>query len=396
MNNFQGRTMRFFRHIAAALFLLLAPLSLFAEFYSSSYYGWTLDLPEGFKVKEASNDGLSFYLEHEFMKVRVAVNMYSLDRYERNDLAMEDVLNKLKADGEIDGFLWNGRQTSISQYSFQLPGNNTPQAGWGLSVTTEQNPVHMVFLCYADKDVFEDCQQFVLSAVDSICLNKGDFRLPGAVTSYAFNSSESIDAKIKIGQKDLYLSIPAQAKESGRFVIDREFSVLTLYAKQKQWKEAWQRYYRLVFREAYSRLDQASQAIYAALKTDAMTKNPQNPNVQICKSLLAWTQDFGYQRNQDTSDLNDLTSVLQNQGSDCDSRALLLCVLMEHFGVKTELFVSGIYSHALFGVDLPYSGARITVDGTDYLLCETTAPVDMGLVAQEHSETANWIPVDLP
>lgn len=388
--------MRVIKPLLAFLLFFFFSFSLGAEFYSSTYYGWTLDLPEGFFVKDASSDGRSFYLEHEFMKVRIAVNMYPAERYERNDLAMEDVLNKLKADGEIDGFMWNGRHTSIAQYSFQLPGNNTPQAGWGLSATTEKHPAHFVFLCYADKDVSNDCQQFILSAVDSICLNQNDFRLPGAVTSYAFNSAETKDVKIKLGQKEIYAALPAQAQESGRFVIDREFSVLTLYAKQKQWKEAWQRYYRLVFREAYSRLDSASQAIHAALKTEAMTKNPQNPNVEICKRLVAWTQDFGYQRNQDTSDLNDLSSVLQNKGSDCDSRALLLCVLMEHYGVKTELFVSGVYSHALFGVDLPYPGARITVDGTDYLLCETTAPVDMGLVAQEQSDTAKWIPVDLP
>ena len=388
--------MRFFKLCAAALFLFFASLSLFAEFYSSSYYGWTLDLPEGFVLKDASDDGLSFYLEHEFMKVRVAIKMFPADRYERNDLAMEDVLNKLGADGEIDGFLWNGRHSSVAQYTFQLPGNNTAQSGWGISVTTQEKPVHFVALCYADKNVADDCQQFILSAMDSLSLEKKDFRLPGIITSYAFNSGETQNIKIKIGQKEIFTLVPVQAKESGRFVIDREFSVLTLYAKQKQWKEAWQRYYRLVFREAYSRLDAAAQSIHAALASEAMSKNPNNPNVEICKKLLAWTQDFGYQRNQDKSDLNDLTSVLQNQGSDCDSRALLLCVLMEHYGVKTELFISGIYSHALFGVDLPYPGARIMVDGTNYLLCETTAPVDMGLVAQEQSETKNWISVDLP
>ncbi len=388
--------MRFFKILTAAFFLLIASFSAFSEFYSSSYYGWTLDLPEGFRLSDASDDGLSFFLEHEFMKVRVAVKMYAVERYQRGDLAMEEVLNKLGADGEIDGFLWNGRHASIAQYSFQIPGNDKAQAGWGISVTTEQKPIHLVVLCYADKDVAGDCQQFVLSALDSMCLGQKDFRLPGPVTSYAFNSGDTQNVKIQIGKKDAYALVQTQAKESGRFVIDREFSVLTLYAKQKQWKEAWQRYYRLVFREAYSRLDAAAAAIHSALITEAKTKNPQNPNVEICKSLLAWVQDFDYQRKQDTSDLNDLTSVLQNQGSDCDSRALLLCVLMEHFGVKTELFVSGIYSHALFGVDLPYPGARIGVDGTNYLLCETTAPVDMGLVAQEQSETANWIAVDLP
>ncbi|MBQ4013923.1 MAG: hypothetical protein II610_01535 [Treponema sp.] len=388
--------MRVFKIFSLAILFVFAPLSLFAEFYSSSYYGWNFDLPEGFVIKDASDDGLSFYMEHEFMKVRAAIKMYPLESYQRSDLAMEEVLNKLNADGEIDGFVWNGRQASIAQYEFKLPGNDTPQAGWGLSVTTVAKPVHLVFLCYADKSVADDCQQFILSAVDSLCVEKKDFRLPGPITSYAFNSGDAKNVLLKIGGKDIYAQILSQAKDSGRFVIDREFSVLTLYAKQRQWKEAWQRYYRTIFREAYSRLDNAADMIHASIKTEAMSKAPQNPNVEICKKLLAWVQDFDYQRKQDTSDFNDLTSVLQNLGSDCDSRALLLCVLMEHFGVKTELFVSGIYSHALFGVDLPGQGARIRVDGTDYLLCETTAPVDMGLVAKDHSETANWIPVDLP
>ena len=388
--------MRLLKLLAACALFVFAPLALSAEFYSSSYYGWNFDLPEGFVLKDASRDGLSFYLEHEFMKVRCAIKMYPLENYERSDLAMEDVLNKLKADGEIDGFDWNGRRASVAQYEFKIPGNQTAQAGWGICATTLQNPIHLVFLCYADKDVSNDCQQFILSAVDSLCLEKADFRKPGPITSYAYNSAEKQEAAIKLGDEEIYAELPAQAKESGRFVIDREFSVLTLYAKQKQWKEAWQRYYRTIFREAYSRLDAAALAIYRALKIGALEKNPKNPNVAVCKSLLEWVQGFDYQRRQDTSDFNDLASVLQNLGSDCDSRALLLCVLMEHYGVRTELFISGIYSHALFGVDLPYPGARITSDGTDWLLCETTAPVDMGLVAQEHSETANWIPVDLP
>ena len=129
-------------------------------------------MPEGFVLKEASDDGLSFYLEHEFMKVRVAIKMYPLERYERNDLAMEDVLNKLNADGEIDGFEWNGRRVSIAQYEFKLNGSDMAQAGWGISATTEQKPVHLVVLCYSDKNVSDDCQQFILSAVDSLCLSK--------------------------------------------------------------------------------------------------------------------------------------------------------------------------------------------------------------------------------
>ncbi len=388
--------MKLFKSLVLVFIITLVPALSHAEFFSSSYYGWMLDLPEGFKVTEAAKDGLSYYLEHSFMKVRVAIQMYSMEKYKENNLAMEDVLNKLNADGEIDSFLWRNRPAAIATYKFRLSENLPSQAGWGIALTLPEKEMHMVVLCYADSDVADDCQQFISSCLDSVALDKKDLRLPGILTSYAYDSDKKEEIQITLDGKKIFTSIPQNAKEAGRFVIDREFSVLTLYAKQKEWKEAWQRYYRLIFRQAYSTLDCAAESICKALYCKAASQNPETTSLEICRKLLNWVQDFSYARKQDKSDFNDLTSVLQNQGSDCDSRSLLLCVLMEHYGVKTELFVSGVYSHAVFGVNLPYKGARIEVDGVNYLLCETTAPVDMGLIAQEQRDTKNWIGVDLP
>ena len=84
--------------------------------------------------------------------------------------------------------------------------------------------------------------------------------------------------------------------------------------------------------------------------------------LELTRMLLSWVQDFQYNRRQNSSDFNDLASVLQDKGSDCDSRSLLLCVLMEHYGIKSELFISREYSHAICGFDLPGKGARIKVD----------------------------------
>ena len=36
------------------------------------------------------------------------------------------------------------------------------------------------------------------------------------------------------------------------------------------------------------------------------------------------------------------------------------------------------------------------VNATDFILGETTAKVDFGLIAKEHRDTNKWIPVDLP
>jgi hypothetical protein len=65
-------------------------------------------------------------------------------------------------------------------------------------------------------------------------------------------------------------------------------------------------------------------------------------------------------------------------------------------GIKAELFISREYSHAMFGLALNKKGALINVDGTDFILGETTAKVDFGLIAKEYRDTNKWIPVDLP
>lgn len=385
--------------LSKKIFAAIFSLAIFcaasrAELFSSSHYGWTLDLPEGFFLSDATDDGLSYFFEHDFMKVRLAIKIFPSGKFQRNDLAMEDALNKLNADGEIDGFLWRERQVSVASFSFQIPGNQTAQSGWGISASLPKSGADIVVLCYADSENSNDVQQFIISALDSIVLEDDDWRKPGIITSYAFPARQKKDIALKIDGKYIFTKIPSEASDSANFVIEREFSVLTLYAARKNWKEAWQRYYRLIFREAYSKFDDAAKDIRNALGASAL--NAKQSKFEMLKKLLAWTQDFQYNRNQNSSDFNDLASVLQDKGSDCDSRSLLLCVLMEHYGVKSELFISMEYSHAICGFDFAEKGAKINVDGTNYLLCETTAHVKPGLVAQEHSDTSKWISVDLP
>ncbi|MDE6067558.1 MAG: hypothetical protein K2F89_01215 [Treponemataceae bacterium] len=241
--------------LSKKIFAAIFSLAIFcaasrAELFSSSHYGWTLDLPEGFFLSDATDDGLSYFFEHDFMKVRLAIKIFPSGKFQRNDLAMEDALNKLNADGEIDGFLWRERQVSVANFSFQIPGNQTAQSGWGISASLPKSGADIVVLCYADSENSNDVQQFIISALDSIVLEDDDWRKPGIITSYAFPARQKKDIALKIDGKDIFTKIPSEASDSANFVIEREFSVLTLYAARKNWKEAWQRYYRLIFREA--------------------------------------------------------------------------------------------------------------------------------------------------
>ena len=118
--------------------------------------------------------------------------------------------------------------------------------------------------------------------------------------------------------------------------------------------------------------------------------------MELIQILLDWVQDFKYRRDSKGTDFTPVTASVQGVGSDCDSRSLLMCILLEHMGIKSELFISREYSHSVFGLAVRHNGALINVDGTDFVLGETTAKVNFGLIAQEQSDTKKWIPVDLP
>ena len=173
--------------------------------------------------------------------------------------------------------------------------------------------------------------------------------------------------------------------------------MLKLFADTELWVQAWQRYYRQIYRDAYHRLKRPAFDIYAALyRSDTLERSKKEP-AEITKELLNWVQSFEYQRDTINSDFVSLPAVLSGEsGSDCDSRSMLLAILLRQMNIETVIFVSPIYSHAMLGVNLNLPGAKIQVDGTEFLLGETTDSVELGLVAKEMSVTENWLPVVFP
>lgn len=381
----------------AALFLLIS-FNVSAEYFSLEEINFTMDIPEGYAITDMNDT--SIFLESKLMPVKFAIKIYPTEVYADSKTALEDAFKQLGTKAEIEDVDWYGRNCYISTFQFVLPDQKL-YAGWGLAlqVPFKDNPkqkVNMLFLTYADAEISRDCDQYMLSILDSIFFTAEDFRRPGPVTTFAFPESEDDSVILNIGGKRIESKIKHDAIERSTFVLEREYAVLKIYANQKNWKEAWQRYYRMIFKESYNAMDQISKDIYKVLLPQAQLENFKNPNFEILKMLLDWVQDFNYVRDTKNTDFTPITASVQGVGSDCDSRSLLMCTLLEHMGYKTELFISREYSHAVFGVDAKQKGAAINVDGIDYNLGETTAKVDFGLIAQEQRDTEKWIPVDLP
>ena len=371
--------------------LFLSGLPVYAELLSSNTYGYSIDLPEGFVLSNSTRDGKSYQFENLLYPVQVIIKVYDKREFVSVQNAMEKTMQRISANYETADITWRNSDCTLSQFEMTL--ENVIYSGWGVCVALPEDKGYFTMLSYSTSKEYEPV---ILSAVDSIFIDNGSFFETGPVTAFAFPLTQEKNVQLEIDDVIVNTVLDEDDIAANEFVIEREFKVLCLYVESDLGISAWKRYYRQIYRDAFGRLKRPAFDIYATLSSFA-SESDKNINVFLAEKLLSWTQGFKYDRNFSKSDISSIPGVLSGElSSDCDSRSLLLAILLHQMNMDTVLFVSSVYSHAMLGVDLNLAGAKIDVNGKNYLLGETTAHVPIGRVAQEMSVTENWIPVTFP
>ena len=374
------------------IFLLFSFTNAFAEKITDRDFDFSLDIPEGFEIADYTQDGMSYVFSHPNIPVTLVMKISEEAQAKNAAEVLKKNLNKLSAKGETDSFVWNGSSCGISSFTMTLDDN---YFGWSVAAPLKIKGAYVVLLCYAPQSQ-KGCEQFIISTVNSLCINSDYLNTPGIITSYAFPPEGRKAVSLKIGGKEIKTSIDKSDEEAAKFVIDLEYAVLTLYASHKMWKEAWQRYYKMIYRDNAGRLEQAAADIYNALYPELKETKPQDADIKYAQALLSWVQTFGYQRatNKNESDFTSLPAALIGKGNDCDSRSMLISALLNYTGIDTALLISRDYSHAMVVTDIPAPGQTFTMEnGREYLMGETTAKVTWGMIAQDHADRTKWIAV---
>ena len=391
-----------FRRFFIALCIFFLSSAAFADFLVSEKYGYTIDFPEGFDVIDGEEDGSSALLQHPAVQVAVMLKVWDESSYKGAKEALSGTFGKLQAKGSIESLRWRNQTCALSQFTMENSALQGPQSGWAAAYPLPQKKAVLTLLVYADQKSAYDKEQFMLSTLDSVMIDRGSFRESGLVTAAAFNSQEKKELLLDIAGKRIKTQIGAEDEEAAQFVIDREFAVFKLYVKSKYWKEAWQRFYRQIARDSFSRTKKIAFDISAALQQEASKKDKENPDAAMAQMLLTWTQGFPYDRassSADKADFANIPSVLKGGPSDCDSRSLLLAVLLKQMNIEACLFISNSYSHAVAGVLLPGKlGQTIQAAGSDYLVAETTARAGttLGMLDAAMQDRSKWIEVIFP
>jgi len=107
--------------------------------------------------------------------------------------------------------------------------------------------------------------------------------------------------------------------------------------------------------------------------------------------VITFVQNIKYDRPGGTLDLFPPLGTIAYRFGDCDSKAMLLYVILEKMGVDCAMLWSYNYKHAMLGIKVNGRGNSLTANGKKYFFLETTYPNwEVGEIPPEFNNVKFW------
>ena len=380
------------------LVLLVSPALVSPSPMVSPTWGFRIDPPQGYELTGGDGkDRFSFRFPEEETQLDLGVYAVTLqpdgsrskNPYASAAALAADVQRRLNNQGDITPFTYGNKQAVLMGLRFS--GSDGLLQGWGLCIELA-SPEHPgekpLLLALAYGPVRRgNIGDIHFSALDSIVPTPQDRLTPGPITAYQY--PRGAPQQVPLAGLAVEARIYEHDAAAAQALVDREFRILRRYINAPQWKEAWIRFYRAIYRDSFDRL------AHAAFILERFWNIPELEDRDLAEKALHWVQSFTYERDLLGSDFVNLVSAALEGRGDCDSRALLWAVILEQAHIPAAIMVSPHYSHAMGLADLPGAGARFTLEGTSWLVAETTGSVSLGRINARMRETRYWLGVAL-
>jgi hypothetical protein len=391
-----------------SLGVLLCALGVMAsaeEFNSSR--GFFIDLPMGFNFVEG--DGSSRF-SFTFGAMSVDLLVSDPGRHSSARAAAEDTAKRLGSRMTPTVFSYAGLDAVVSEFSFG--SGQAARRGMAFFLDGQADKAYdLTLLAHAPAADWQRDRELLLSCIDGFSASAAGRSAPGPLGILARSRLKPSDRQVRtiqFGGHELSASWDPKEAVLAQELVEREYRVLARTATTQAAVEAgMQRFYRMVWRDSLPSLDQLALSLSRAWESASPTKPadgesagprfgaPADPR-SYAQALLKWTQGFNYERDPKGSDVVNPLSAAFEQRGDCDSRILVLNILLRRENIESILMISLKHEHALLAVDAPGIGARYPYGGRQWLVGETTAPVDIGRIDARQANPADWFALDFP
>lgn len=354
--------------------------------------GWTAYPPAGWELIAAEDDKITFAPPGE--EAWFQIKRYEGGSYEDIQVMTGDVISAAGAESNgTDYFRWLNREASFSDIIL-FPGGGIAFRGY--LIVLEGSREDVALLALTSPEALESLALVLLSALDSFSIGERSALHPGPVAAYLFGEGEGSlrEAEIPFHGESLRVNYREQDIEATAYLVEREAAILQTYTGSELAVDAWQRYYRMIYRDTYHRLD-PFHTLFRELfrsKDEGLFSNKESR--EVAGLLLKWIQGMEYRRSGGVSDLDGPLLVAVEGTGDCDSRGLLLSSLLNGLDIPSILMVSSAYGHSMVGIELEGPGARFNHAGVPYVVAETTEEVDLGMIESTMADPKGWIGID--
>ena len=354
-------------------------------------FGYTVDLPIGWQQAENSDP---YHIGFLSPNADAMIQIVALDPSTGASGAeiSDYMMAEMGADGEMDEFLYLGSSAALSDISFVTGG--LPVRGY--MVALNGIDADFAILAFAPTETYDTAHDHLLSAIDSFAIGEQSRLYPGPISQYLHpvsieGGALAPSSTLRFLDRSVSLNADRGATEATVALVDREARILAPYGalERESFEAAWRRYFRMIYRDNFSRLEPVAVQLAQILRQEGMSR------VDTPHEILSWLQGFSYVRTGGLSDFQPPLACLSNQSGDCDSLGLTYVILMHHLGFDAILMASDRYAHALAAVDTQGAGARFAFEGRDWLVAELTSPVALGQIAANMADPAGWIGVRL-
>lgn len=352
-----------------------------------------MDETNGFQLLEETPDSLVLY--NEEYQITIISKLADINSYNSSETYLKEMMEKISTVYEECDFVWNNRACAFGTFEMTM---DTNYSGLSMVVPSYDNQHYLLFLGYAPASNQSFTQSIIMSCLNSICLDYSEYYTPGPVTTFACPLGNSKEFTIKIEEDEIKSTINEYDEDAAEFLIEMEYTILRLqkYNSDDERIAAWQRYYRIIYRDNYGRIEKVLGDIINYYYPLAGKPDKQN-EIVFAQKILSWVQNFQYDRatSQTDSDFTSLCAAFCGKGNDCDSRSMMVCAFMQYLKIDSVLLISPEFSHALAGIDIMAPGQMFMFNDKNYLLGETTAKITWGTVVKEHADKNKWFPVYL-
>lgn len=155
-------------------------------------------------------------------------------------------------------------------------------------------------------------------------------------------------------------------------------------------KLIWHEIYKRIYWQAFDKFDDILKGFDEIFSKENMN------NRDKVYFIISFIQNIEYKRPGGELDILPPLGTLATRFGDCDTKALLLYIILERTGVDCVMYWSFQYKHAMLGVALNSSGNYKKHNGKKYYFVETTYPGwNIGDIDPEMDDLSFWYVDDL-